>query len=131
MVDKILWLLGILLVLGVGGGAWWSMEHPTPPAVARMLPSGTVCPEDKHVVWSRRDGRQCLTTAELQAAAQEEEERPQLRHMMTLGPGVICRLGVRAYVKDVKTCAWSRRLCSCMPCAEHGRNTGHSGSACG
>ncbi len=82
-------VLGILLVLGVGTGAWWSMEHLTPPPVARMPLSGTMCPEDTHVVWSRRDGRQCLMTAELRAAAQEEQP-PQPRQVITLGPGVIC-----------------------------------------
>jgi hypothetical protein len=90
MVDKLLWFLGILLVVGVGVGAWWSLNQPTPPSVAGMPSSVTGCPEGTHVVWSRRDGRQCMTPEELRTAAQEDAPARQPHHVIALGPGVSC-----------------------------------------
>jgi hypothetical protein len=72
MVDKLLLFLVLLLVVGIGVGAWWSLTQPTPPAMAGMPSSVTVCPAGTRVVWSRRDGRQCMTPEELRTAGRME-----------------------------------------------------------
>jgi hypothetical protein len=90
MVDKLLWFLVIFLVLVVSAGAWWSLGQSPVPFVAGMTPAGAGCPAGTQVVWSQREGRQCLTAAELRAATHEAQPRSSYP-MITLGPGVSCQ----------------------------------------
>ena len=78
-------------LIGLGVGGWWSLHQPAPPPLAGSVPAGTVCPPGTHLVWSRQEGRQCVTMEELRAAAHEESQPLRPRQLITLGPGVVCQ----------------------------------------